>query len=250
MKTFRILLSALLLSSTTQAATLPAPVQQIEKQGVEIIKPFKAPGGVQGWLGQYQGTGVTIYLTPDGQHAISGYMYDAQGNNLSEKIINDEIYLPAGRAMWKQLQAMPGIKEGSAEARCQVVVFADPFCPYCRTFWQQVQPLVQNNALSIKTQLVGILKPESGRYASAILAAADPAKAWQDFERSQGKNKPAFPDSTPRALFDQIQHNQAQMQALGANGTPAIYYLNHEQKLQQIVGLPDKQQMADLTACR
>jgi len=250
MKTFRIAISAVLFSSATQAATLPAPVQQIEKQGVEIIKPFKAPGGVQGWLGKYQGTGVTVYLTPDGQHAISGYMYDAQGNNLSEKIINDEIYLPAGRAMWKRLQAMPGINEGSTTARCQVVVFADPFCPYCRTFWQQVQPWVQNNTLSIKTQLVGILKPESGRYASAILAAADPAKAWQDFERSQGQTKPVFPDSTPRALFDQIQHNQALMQELGANGTPAIYYLNHDQKLQQIVGLPDKQQMTDLAACR
>lgn len=250
MKTFRLLLSAVLFSSITQAATLPAAVQQIEKQGVKIIKPFEAPGGMKGWLGSYQGTGVTVYLTPDGQHAISGYMYDAQGNNLSEKIINDEIYLPAGREMWKRLQTMPGINEGSTKARCQVVVFADPFCPYCRTFWQQTQPLVQNNTLSIKTLLVGILTPESGRYASAILAAADPAQAWQDWEGSQGKKKPAFPDSTPRALFDQIQHNQTLMQELGANGTPAVYYLNHEQKLQQIVGMPDKQQMADLAACR
>lgn len=250
MKTFRLLLCAAFFSAASQAAPLPAAVQQIEKQGVKIIKPFDAPGGVKGWLGSYQGTGVTIYLTPDGQHAISGYMYDAQGNNLSEKIINDEIYLPAGREMWQRLQAMPGINEGSTKAHCQVVVFADPFCPYCRTFWQQTQPLVQNKTLSIKTQLVGILKPESGRYASAILAAADPAQVWQDWEGSQGKNKPAFPDSTPRALFDQIQHNQALMQELGANGTPAIYYLNHEQKLQQIVGMPDKQQMADLAACR
>ncbi|MEB6537087.1 thiol:disulfide interchange protein DsbG [Pantoea stewartii] len=249
MKTFRLLLFAALFSAATQAAPLPAAIQQIEKQGVKIIKPFEAPGGVKGWLGSYQGTGVTLYLTPDGQHAISGYMYDAQGQNLSEKIINEELYLPAGRAMWKRLQAMPGLDEGSKAARCKVVVFADPFCPYCRMFWQQTQPLVKNNTLRITTLLVGILTPESGRYASAILAAADPAQAWREWEGSQGKNTPTLPVSTPRALFDQIQHNQALMQELGANGTPAVYYLNREQKLQQIVGMPDKKQMADLVNC-
>lgn len=40
------------------------------------------------------------------------------------------------------------------------------------------------------------------------------------------------------------------MDNLGANGTPAIYYLNHANMLQQIVGLPDKDQMANLVACK
>ena len=69
-----------------QAEDLPAPVKAIEKQGITIIKPFEAPGGVKGWLGKYQDMGVAIYLTPDGKHAISGYMYDENGNNLSEQL--------------------------------------------------------------------------------------------------------------------------------------------------------------------
>ena len=40
------------------------------------------------------------------------------------------------------------------------------------------------------------------------------------------------------------------MDQLGANGTPAIYYLNKDRVLQQIVGLPDEQQMKDLVACQ
>lgn len=53
------------------AEELPAPVKAIEKQGITILKSFEAPGGMKGYLGKYQDMGVTIYLTPDGKHAIS-----------------------------------------------------------------------------------------------------------------------------------------------------------------------------------
>ncbi|CCJ74287.1 Thiol:disulfide interchange protein DsbG precursor [Cronobacter condimenti 1330] len=243
---------ALLASVNAQAQTdnLPEPVKQMEKQGIEIIKPFTAPGGVQGWLGKYQDTGVTLYLTPDKQHVISGYMYDAQGNNLSEKIIHEEIYIPAGREMWKTLDKAAGIQEGSDKAACKVVVFADPFCPYCHKFWQQAQPYLKDNSISLKTLLVGVLRPESGRYAAAVLASKAPLATWQVMQSSNGKNKPAQPEKTAPAAFRQIQYNQYLMEQLGANGTPAIYYLNKDKALQQIVGLPNAEQMADLVACK
>lgn len=248
------ILSLLILtfSAATQAqpADLPEPVKQIQKQGIEIIKPFSAPGGVEGWLGKYQDMGVTLYLTPDKKHVVSGYMYDAQGNNLSEKIINEEIYIPAGREMWKQLTAAPGIKEGSADAKCQVVVFADPFCPYCNKFWHQAQPFIKDKSINTTTLLVGVIRPDSAQYAAAILSAKDPAKVWYEMESSDGKTKPALTSNTPPAVFKQIEHNQQLMTQLGVSGTPAIYYLNKDRALQQIVGLPDAKQMADLVACK
>lgn len=251
MKTI-LLMSILTISAVAQAqaADLPEAVKQMEQQGIEIIKPFSAPGGVQGWLGKYQDMGVTLYLTPDKKQVISGYMYDAQGNNLSEKIINDEIYIPAGREMWKQLSATPGIAEGSTDAQCQVVVFADPFCPYCNKFWHQIQPALKDKRISTKTLLVGVIRPNSGQYAAAILSSQDPAKAWYDLESSDGKIKPELKGNTPPAVFKQIQQNQQLMEQTGASGTPAIYYLNKSQVLQQIIGLPDGEQMADLVACK
>ncbi|QCT19718.1 thiol:disulfide interchange protein DsbG [Jejubacter calystegiae] len=252
MNKFFVAVGAMLMGVNALAATqpLPEPVQQFEKQGIQIIKPFTAPGGVQGWLGKYQDTGVTIFLTPDNKHAISGYIYDAKGNNLSEKIINDEIYIPAGREMWKRLQAAPGLEEGSQSAACQVVVFADPFCPYCNQFWHQAQPWVKQQKISIKTQLVGVIRQDSALHAAAILGAKDPNKAWRDFENSNGKVKPPRLEQTPRPIFNQIQNNQRLMEELGANGTPAIYYLNKDRVLQQIVGMPDEQQMKNLVACQ
>jgi thiol:disulfide interchange protein DsbG len=253
MNKYLIPLVSVLVSTVVQAETrtdLPPAVKQLETQGIEIIKPFSAPGGVQGWLGKYQGTGLTVYLTPDKKHAISGYMYDEKGNNLSEKIINEEVYVPAGQEMWKRLLKAPGINEGSEQASCKVVVFADPFCPYCKKFWEKAQPAIKDKKISLKTQLVGVIKPDSGRYAAAILSAPDPVKVWTDFELSNGKSRPALPEKTSRAVFSEIQFNQKLMEELGATGTPAIYYLSHNNHLQQIVGLPDDLQMSDLVACK
>ncbi len=87
----KILLLALL-PAIAFAEELPAPVKAIEKQGITIIKTFDAPGGMKGYLGKYQDMGVTIYLTPDGKHAISGYMYNEKGENL---------YLSSGRILYK-----------------------------------------------------------------------------------------------------------------------------------------------------
>lgn len=49
---------------------------------------------MKGYLGKYQDMGVTIYLTPDGKHAISGYMYNEKGENLSNTLIEKKFTHP------------------------------------------------------------------------------------------------------------------------------------------------------------
>lgn len=99
------------------AEDLPAPVKAIEKQGITIIKSFDAPGGMKGYLGKYQDMGVTIYLTPDGKQAISGYMYNEKGENLSNQLIEKEIYAPAGREMWQRMEKADGFSMAKKRLR-------------------------------------------------------------------------------------------------------------------------------------
>ena len=108
----KILLLALL-PAIAFAEELPSPVKAIEKQGI------------------------TIYLTPDGKHAISGYMYNEKGENLSNTLIEKEIYAPAGREMWQRMEQSHWLLDGKKDAPVIVYVFADPFCPYCKQFWQR-----------------------------------------------------------------------------------------------------------------
>lgn len=112
----KILLLALL-PAIAFAEELPAPVKAIEKQGITIIKTFDAPGGMKGYLGKYQDMGVTIYLTPDGKHAISGYMYNEKGENLSNTLIEKEIYAPAGREMWQRMEQSHWLLDGKKTRR-------------------------------------------------------------------------------------------------------------------------------------
>lgn len=112
----KILLLALL-PAIAFAEELPAPVKAIEKQGITIIKTFDAPGGMKGYLGKYQDMGVTIYLTPDGKHAISGYMYNEKGENLSNTLIEKEIYAPAGREMWQRMEQSHWLLDGKKMRR-------------------------------------------------------------------------------------------------------------------------------------
>lgn len=88
-----LLLAALMVSGGLKAEeTLPDAVKNFsEQQDIKILKKIDAPGGAPAWLGQYQDMGVTLFLTPDGKHVVSGYLYDDKGKNLSEAYFQKEI---------------------------------------------------------------------------------------------------------------------------------------------------------------
>lgn len=244
-----IALMALSLMPTLAFANAPLPdiVKRFsEQQNITIVKEIDAPGGMKSWVGQYQDMGVTLFLTPDGQHVVSGYLYDDKGKNLSEDYFKSEIYIPMGREMWQKLNSAHALKEGADTAERKVVVFADPFCPYCKTFWSAAQPWVAAGKVQLNTLLVAFLNPQSGRNATAILNADDPVAAWREYELSGGKKLPPFTGTTPRETFNLLQQHQKLMDDLGANATPAIYYMNDKNELQQVVGMPDEKQLIDM----
>lgn len=240
---FKLTLLLALLPAVVHAEELPAPVKAIEKQGITILKSFDAPGGMKGYLGKYQDMGVTIYVTPDGKQAISGYMYNEKGENLSNALIEKEIYAPAGREMWQRMEKASWILDGKKDAPVIVYVFADPFCPYCKQFWQQARPWVESGNVQLRTLLVGVIKPESPATAAAILASKNPAKTWHDYEASGGKMTLTLPATPPARQMKALNINQKLMDDLGANVTPAIYYMSKDNTLQQAIGLPDKEKL-------
>ena len=241
-------LAALFLPTLSFAAgEIPAVVKHFgEQQDIKNIKEIDAPGGIKSWIGQYQDMGVTLFLTPDGKHVISGYLYDEKGKNISEEYFQKEIYIPLGQQMWERLNKTQPLKEGADIASKKVFVFADPFCPYCKKFWSEAQPWVKTGKVQLNTLLVAFLNPKSGPHATAILNAADPVVAWKEYELSGGKTLPKYEGGTSRETFNQLQQHQTLMDDLGASATPAIYYMNDKNELQQVVGMPDQKQLLDM----
>lgn len=159
---------------------------------------------------------MTLFLTPDGKHVVSGYLYDEKGTNLSEAFFQKEIYAPMGREMWKKLNAAHPLKEGAESAPRKVFVFSDPFCPYCKQFWAEAQPWVKAGKVQLNTLLVAFLNPNSGRNASAILNAKDPVSAWKEYELSGGKKLPKPEGAASRETVEILQNHQTLMDSLGA----------------------------------
>ncbi|VEB97715.1 Thiol:disulfide interchange protein DsbG precursor [Cedecea lapagei] len=232
---------ALLLNAPAFAADgkLPAPIEALEKQGFEIKGEFKAPGELQGYAMQYQGQGTTVYLTPDKQHAIMGNMVDGEGKNLSDAEVEKLVYAPMAKEMWQSLEKHRWIAAGDAKASRIVYVFADPYCPYCTQFWEQAQPWLKSGKVQLRVLLVGMLRPDSGQKAAAILMSKDPAKTLADFENSKGKLALQKPEKIDPVIGEALKDNLTLMDDLGGNATPSIYYLNAEGRLQQHQGMPD-----------
>ena len=61
----------------------------------------------------------------------------------------------------------------------------------------------------------------------------------QQYEASGGKLKLNVPANVSTEQMKVLSDNEKLMDDLGANVTPAIYYMSKENTLQQAVGLPD-----------
>ncbi|MCP2004581.1 MULTISPECIES: thiol:disulfide interchange protein DsbG [Buttiauxella] len=239
-------LSLALLTSTSALATdakLPAPISALQQQGFELKGEFKGPGDLPGYVMQFQGQGTTVFLTPDKQHAIMGNLVDASGKNLSDAQVEKWVYAPMAKEMWQKLEKNHWIAAGKADAPQIVYAFADPYCPYCTQFWLNAQPWLSSGKVQLRVLMVGMLRPDSGQKAAAIMMSDDPAKTLAEYENSKGKMTLNVPATIKPEITKALENNLALMDELGGSATPSIYYLNKDGRLQQHQGLPDEATM-------
>ncbi|XNM55900.1 thiol:disulfide interchange protein DsbG [Escherichia coli] len=168
--------------------------------------------------------GVTIYLTPDGKHAISGYMYNEKGENLSNTLIEKGICTPPDSEMWQRMERSHWLLDGKKDAPVIVYVFADPFCPYCKQFWQQARPWVDSGKVQLRTSSFRVIKQKtySNSSGNSCLQKSRKNLARDLSEASGGKLKLNVPANVSTEQMKVLSDNEKLMDNLGANVTPAI----------------------------
>ena len=135
-------------TSANDTDELPAPVQALADQGLEIHGTFDAPGGLRGYGASVQGQDMAIYLTPDGEHALVGTLMDSEGNDLTEAQLDEHVRAPLEAQTWQLLSESHWIQDGDVDAPRVIYTFTDANCPYCRQFWQEVRPWVEAGEVS------------------------------------------------------------------------------------------------------
>lgn len=232
-------LSVLLLSSLPALAQpWPAPIRNIQEQGVTIVKQFAAPGGMTGFAARAGGRPLALYLTPDGEHVIVGTLLDAEGKNLSKPVLDAAVTKPDRQSAWPQLEDAHWVADGQADAPRKIYVFTDPNCPYCHKFYAAARPWVEAGKVQLRHILVGIIKPSSPAKAAAILAADEPSAALSRHEANYKRGGITPLDDIPSALRQKVMANNTLMSSLGIRGTPGLFYRTGDGEIGVKQGLP------------
>ncbi len=229
---------SLLAFPAAQADELPAAIKAVEARGAEIVGRFDAPGGLEGFAARYNGQGMALYLTPDGEHVLIGSLLDAKGEDLTRGQLEKLVYEPLGKEMWARMAGSSWIADGRRDAPRIVYLFSDPNCPYCNMFWKQARPWVEAGKVQLRHIMVGMLRADSAGKSAALLSAKDPQAALNAHETAGKASKLKALEQIPAALEKQLTDNLMLMSELGAQATPAIFYLDDNDRLQQHQGAP------------
>jgi thiol:disulfide interchange protein DsbC len=108
------------------------------------------------------------------------------------------------------------IKQVKGNGKNVLITFEDPNCGYCKRLAKDVQKLKDT---TIYTFVIPILGEDSATKTKAILCAADPAKAWNDFMINNVKLPEPKKDCKPP-----IERLVMASQGFQVNGTPTIIF--------------------------
>ena len=169
-------LPILFLAATFSAAALAdeASVRRgVEARfaGVKVDSVTKTP-----YAGLYEiVVGETIFYTDEKvSYVFKGEIMDAH----SQRNFTEERQQKLSAIKFEDLPLELAIKQVRGSGKRVVAIFADPFCPYCKSL---DRALLREDDITIYTFLFPILRPESADKSRAIWCAPDRAKAYYDF---------------------------------------------------------------------
>ncbi|MDR5904354.1 thiol:disulfide interchange protein DsbG [Franzmannia qiaohouensis] len=217
----------------------PAPVQALAEQGLMIHTEFDAPGGLRGFASSYPTGEATIYLMPDGEHAIVGTLVDEQGSDLSSPALDRYVRAEQYAEVWQDLEASHWIADGDPEATRIVYTFTDPNCPFCRQLWQATRPWVDAGEVQLRHVMVGILRSDSPAQAAVLLGSDDPTAALDEHQRQQTD---LAIEAQPRAIEEQVYTNNQLFESLGFMATPTTLFQAGD-RIERIEGMPDAERL-------
>ncbi|RUO28975.1 thiol:disulfide interchange protein DsbG [Aliidiomarina sedimenti] len=237
------LAASLLISACGANASdeLPPPIQNVANQGVEIKGSFEGPDGMTGYVGEFQGQGLAIYATADGQNAFVGTWIDSDGRDMGAAHIRRLIDEPRYADAWVELEQANWIQEGSDDAEHTLYTFTDPFCPYCRQMHESMKPYIESGQVQLRHIMVGIIREASPSIAATILGSDDPAAALSEHMSTFDDGGILMQGSALRQGNPILQQNHSLMRSLNLSSTPATFFKDQNDVVQMVQGAPNEQ---------
>ena len=205
------------------ALALPAAASELPsedflaQQGLTLVGPLPAVGGLKAWAAYRDRQPVPIYRMPDGKHWVLGTVIDAQGRDVNAQALQAAVQKPMGEQLWGDVQRAQSIPDGRADAPRTVYVFTDPNCPHCRKLHPVLQQLVEKrNDVVFYIKIYSINKKS---YDKAKAIACSKSSAMLD-EAMAGKEV-AVPEGCEAT---QLEANLALGRSIGVRSTPTLVF--------------------------
>lgn len=211
--------------------------KQIEKEGFVFVKQIPAPTGMTGWVGHQDQYSNTVFISNDQKYYIKGEMYDAQGNNLSNALIEQHMKKAVLDDVWKTLESSTWIQDGQKNAPRIIYVFSDPNCPYCYKFWQAARPWVKEGKVQLRHIQVGVIRDESRAQAAALLMSKNPEAEFLELNSNKGKKSLKKVEKIPADIAKKIDFNQSLMGKYGFFSTPSMVWKDSKGEFKSAQGM-------------
>ena len=197
-----------------EAAIRKALEAKIGASKIEGIQPSPIPGLFEVRVRTANGPQI-LYTDATGTHLIDGSIYHiASGRDLTEERLRK---LTAIRFEALPLDQAVKIQRGSG--RRTLVMFSDPYCPYCQQFELTLQKI---DDIVVYVFMYPVIRPQNADHSKAVWCSPDRAKAWLEL---------AIQHKRPAAAADcdnPVEKNLELGRSLRVTSTPTLILANGE----------------------
>jgi len=197
-----------------EAAIRKALEAKIGASKIEGIQPSPIPGLFEVRVRTANGPQI-LYTDATGTHLIDGSIYHiASGRDLTEERLRK---LTAIR--FEALPLDQAVKIQRGNGRRTLVMFSDPYCPYCQQFELTLQKI---DDIVVYVFMYPVIRPQNADHSKAVWCSPDRAKAWLEL---------AIQHKRPAAAADcdnPVEKNLELGRSLRVTSTPTLILANGE----------------------
>ena len=217
----RSLLQAFLMTIGLLPAVACADEAQIRRVVEAKLNGVKVEGVQPGPLGLFEvrfrsSDGVrVVYTDADATHIFFGKIYDTK----SDRDLTEERLRKLNVVRFDSLPLQQAVKVQRGNGKRVLVMFSDPYCPYCKKFEQTLQ---QVDNITVYVFMYPVIKPDLADHSRAVWCSPDRSKAWLDLALRGN------PPSASPACETPVEKNLELGHKLGVNSTPTLFFASGE----------------------
>ena len=180
---------------------------------IEGVSPTAIPGL---WEVRFRGAeGVRIvYADSAGNFVLQGSLIDLRNS----RNVTEERLRKLNTIAFDKLPLDLAVKVQRGNGKRVLVMFSDPYCPYCKQFEQTLQKV---DGITIYVFMYPVIRPELAEQSKSVWCASDRATAWLDLAL---RAKPPAAATCDNPVEKTLQLGRS----LGVNSTPTLFLANGE----------------------